>query len=112
MKTILSLISTVLVACAAMTFAAAHAQSSSAAPSAADAAATLTPGEVRKIDQENRKVTLRHGAIRNLDMPPMTMVFQVRDAALLDQVHVGDKVLFAATLDDGKLTVTKIQAVR
>jgi Cu/Ag efflux protein CusF len=67
---------------------------------------------VRKVDEENRKITLKHEAIKNLDMPPMTMVFQVRDPALLDKVHVGDKVLFAAIQDEGKLTVTIIESAK
>ena len=51
--------------------------------------ASMTEGEVRKIDKEARKITLKHGDIKNLDMPGMTMVFQVKDAALLDKVKAG-----------------------
>ena len=49
------------------------------------AQAPLAEGEVRRVDKEGARVTIKHGEIRNLDMPPMTMVFQVRDKALLDQ---------------------------
>ena len=59
-------------------------------------AADMTDAEVRKVDKENKKITLKHGPIKSLDMPPMTMVFQVNDAALLDKVQPGDKVRFAA----------------
>ena len=72
-------------------------------------ASTLTDGEVRRIDKEAKKITLRHGAIVNLDMPPMTMVFQVADAALLDRVKVGDKVRFAVEKREGAFTVTRIE---
>ena len=90
-----------------------------AAPAAASAtkvaqtaSAEMNEGEVRKIDKENRKITLKHGPLKTLDMPPMTMVFQVADAALLDKVKVGDKVRFTATNPGGKLTVTEIQPAK
>ncbi|HSM22893.1 MAG TPA: copper-binding protein [Rubrivivax sp.] len=81
-----------------------------AAPTAA-AAAEMTAGEVRKIDKNAAKVTLKHGEIKNLDMPPMTMVFNVRDKAVLDQFKPGDKVMFRVVDDAGKYTVTDIQPV-
>ena len=77
---------------------------------ASSAAATLTDGEVRKVDKEAKKVTLRHGPIQNLDMPGMTMVFQVQDVAVLDQVKAGDKVKFAAEKIGGAITVTRLEA--
>lgn len=70
--------------------------------------ADMTDGEVRKIDREAGKLTLRHGEIRNLDMPGMTMVFQVKELALLDKVKVGDKVKFRAEKSDGRYLVTDI----
>lgn len=67
-------------------------------------------GEVRRIAKEQNKVTLRHGEIRTLDMPAMTMVFTVRDAALLDRVKVGDKVQFTVEkTPDGVFLVTALQ---
>ncbi|MDO9312966.1 MAG: copper-binding protein [Burkholderiaceae bacterium] len=75
-------------------------------------AADLTDGEVRKIDREAGKVTLKHGDIRNLDMPGMTMVFAVKDKSMLDSLKAGDKVKFKAIDDRGKLTITEIDAVR
>ena len=71
--------------------------------------ASMTEGEVRKIDKEAKKITLKHGDIKNLDMPGMTMVFQVKDAALLDKVKAGDKVRFVAANPGGKLTITQIE---
>jgi Cu/Ag efflux protein CusF len=76
------------------------------------AAAEMTEGEVRKVDKSAGKITLKHGEIKSLDMPPMTMVFGVKDAAMLDQVKAGDKVRFAASNQDGKFTVTEILATK
>ena len=76
------------------------------------AQSAMTDAEVRKVDKENQKITLKHGEIKNLDMPPMTMVFAVKDAAMLDKVKAGDKVQFSAASDNGKLTVTEILAAK
>ena len=75
----------------------------------AQAQAAWTEGEVRKVDKEAKKITLKHGTIVNLDMPPMTMVFRVQNPALLDQVSSGDKVRFSADKIDGQFTVTGIE---
>ena len=85
---------------------------SSQAKVTAAAKADKTEGEVRKIDKENKRITLKHGEIKNLDMPAMTMVFQASDPAMLDKVKVGDKVRFVAANPGGKLTVTEIQPVQ
>lgn len=84
-----------------------HAQAAPA--TSAPAAAPGVDGEVRKIDKEQGKLTLKHGPIQNLEMPAMTMVFKVADPALLDQVKVGDKVKFAAEKVNGTVTVTAIK---
>ena len=73
------------------------------------AAGDMTEGEVRKVDLENKKITIKHGAIKNLDMPGMTMVFQVKDPAMLDKVKSGDKVRFSAEKANGAIVVTDIQ---
>ena len=73
------------------------------------AKADMTEGEVRKVDKAKKTITLKHGPIKNLDMPPMTMVFQATDASLLDKVKAGDKVHFVAANPGGKLTVTEIE---
>ena len=75
-------------------------------------AATLADGEVRKVDKDAGKITLKHGPIRSLDMPPMTMVFQVKDRAFLDKVKAGDKVRFAAEEKAGAYVVTSIEAAK
>jgi Cu(I)/Ag(I) efflux system periplasmic protein CusF len=79
-----------------------------AALMAGGALATEVDGEVRKIDKAQSRITLKHGEIKKLDMPPMTMVFRVKDAKLLDGLAVGDKVRFAAEQQDGNYVVTAV----
>ncbi|MBT9597352.1 MAG: copper-binding protein [Vitreoscilla sp.] len=74
--------------------------------------ADMADGEVRKVDKDASKVTLKHGEIKSLEMPAMTMVFVVKDKAMLDSIQPGDKVRFKATNDAGKFTVTEMQVVR
>jgi Cu(I)/Ag(I) efflux system periplasmic protein CusF len=76
------------------------------------AAAPASEGEVRKIDRDAKKITIKHGEIANLGMPPMTMVFVARDPALLDKVKVGDSVRFTAERVEGVIAVTRIEAVK
>ena len=76
------------------------------------AVADMTDAEVRKVDKDNGKVTLKHGEIKNLDMPSMTMVFHVKDKAALNKLQAGDKVRFKAVNEGGKYTVTEIQAAK
>jgi len=75
-------------------------------------AAALAEGEVRKVDKDARKITIKHGPLENLDMPAMTMVFKVKDPGILEQVKAGDKVKFQAEKIGGALTVTKIEPVK
>ena len=79
---------------------------------ATSALAQLADGEIRKVDRDAKKITIKHGPMPNLDMPPMTMVFQVKDAAMLDQVKPGDKVKFSAEKLGGAYTVTRIEAAK
>jgi len=78
----------------------------------AQGAAALTVGEVRKVDKDARKITIKHGPIVNLDMPAMTMVFQVKAPSMLEQVKTGDKIRFRAEDVKGALTVTRIEATQ
>jgi len=86
------------------------------APVASAAAAKtdlqMTEGEIRKVDLESKKVTIKHGDIKNLDMPGMTMVFQVKDPEMLDKVKAGDKVRFKAEKAGGAIVVTDIQPAK
>lgn len=120
MKTIQSLltISTLLLGTTSV-FAASHAGAPMAkdatkkeAASAMPASADMADGEVRKVDKENKKITLKHGVIKSLDMPGMTMVFGVKDAALLDAIKVGDKVKFKAEQTGATIVVTDIQPAK
>ena len=78
----------------------------------AQAPLPLVDGEVRKVDIAQQKITLRHAEIPNIEMSPMTMVFRVKEPALLAQVQAGDKVRFTADKLDGTLTVITIEPVR
>jgi Cu(I)/Ag(I) efflux system protein CusF len=95
------LLASFLIACAAGALA--------QAPAPADSM-PMTAGEVRKVDLETKKITLRHEEIKNLGMPQMTMVFQVKDPALLEKVKVGDRVRFTAEKLGGAYTITTIEA--
>ncbi len=75
-------------------------------------AGEMTQGEVRRVDKEAGKLTLRHAEIKSLDMPAMTMVFQVKEPAFLDKVKVGDKVRFRVEKAAGAYVVTAIEATK
>lgn len=72
----------------------------------------ITEGEVRKLSKDTGKLTIKHGPIKNLDMPPMTMVFTVKDLAMLDKVAVGDKIRFVVVEQDGQMVVTELQPAK
>ena len=74
--------------------------------------ADMADGEVRKVDKENKKITLKHGVIKNLDMPGMTMVFGIKDVAMLDKFKAGDKVKFKAEQTGTAIIVTEIQPAK
>jgi Cu/Ag efflux protein CusF len=69
-------------------------------------------GEVKRIDPDSGKVTLKHGEIKNLDMPAMQMSFRVADPAWLKTLQVGDKVKFDATKVNGQFTITAITVAK
>jgi Cu/Ag efflux protein CusF len=80
---------------------------------AALAAQDSISGEVKKIDEAAGKLTLKHGPAKSLGMEePMTMVYRVKDPAMLKQVKVGDKVTFEAEEASSGYTVTKIQKAK
>jgi Cu/Ag efflux protein CusF len=75
--------------------------------------ASTVDGEVKKVDEAAGKITLKHGPIKSLDMDePMTMVFRVKDPAMLKQVKVGDKVQFEAEKAPAGITITKMQKAK
>ncbi|MCB5205798.1 copper-binding protein [Methylovorus mays] len=79
------------------------------ATATAEADISATPGEVRKINLEQGTITLRHGDIKNLGMPGMTMVFVAQDKAMLNGLAEGDQVVFRAERLNGVLMVIAIQ---
>ena len=79
---------------------------------AVHASNALTQGEVRKVDKEAGKVTIKHGPLENLGMPAMTMVYRVKDPAMLDRLKAGDKIDFAADKINGAYTVTQVKPAR
>ena len=85
----------------------AKAEAKAKAPSA-----PLTAGEVKKVDREAKKVTIQHGPIENLKMPPMTMVVRVKDPAMLDGLDAGTKIRFRAEEADGGYLVTRLQKAK
>ena len=93
----------------AQTSAADHAAHHPAGASAPASTRSMADGEVRKIDKEQGKITLKHGPSASIDMPGMTMVFKVANLKMLDTIKQGDKVKFAADKVDGAFTVTAIE---
>jgi len=80
-----------------------------AAPVHAQQSAGMADGEIRKVDKDAKKITIKHGPLQKLDMPAMTMVFQVKDPAMLGRVKAGDKVKFEAEKVGGAFVVTRIE---
>ena len=89
-----------------------HASHHPEASSAARTDVAKAEGEVRKVDKEARKLTLRHGPIPNLEMPDMTMVFRVADPRMLEGLEAKQKVRFTADRIEGQLTVTSLEVVQ
>lgn len=87
-----------------------YAASHSAAPAAsAQSAHEMTEGEIRKINKDTKKLTIKHAELKNFEMPAMTMVFGVKDPAMLDSVKPGSKVRFMAEKIDGQFVVTHLE---
>ncbi len=78
----------------------------------AAASTELAEGTVKKIDLPTHRVMLAHGPIANLGMPPMTMMFKVKDAAMLKSLKDGDKVRFRVEEINGDYTIVRIEAAR
>jgi Cu/Ag efflux protein CusF len=76
------------------------------------AASALADGTVKKVDKAAGKITISHGPLDSLGMPPMTMVFRAADPAMLEQVKAGDRIRFAAERAGGAFTVTALEVVR
>ncbi len=112
MKIVQSVVVSAVFAIAALTsvtgIAQAQANQSKSGNTKVDTSKDITDGEIRKVDKEAGKLTIKHGEIRNLEMPPMTMVYQVKEKAMLDKVQAGDKIKFKVINENGKMVVTEI----
>ncbi len=86
----------------------AHAQQASTTAAQTE----MSDGEIKKVDKEAGKLTIKHGELKNLGMPGMTMVFKVKDQAMFGKIKEGDKVRFVAEKVGGALTVTAIEAAK
>jgi Cu(I)/Ag(I) efflux system membrane protein CusA/SilA len=86
-----------------------HAAMPQAASAASAKTNAMTDGEITKVDKATGRLVIRHGEIKNLAMPAMTMPFLVKDKAMLDHVKAGDKIWFAVAKINGRLTVTQIK---
>ena len=80
-----------------------------AASALADSPVAMSEGELRRIDQAGQRVTLRHGPIDNLKMPPMTMVFRLAEGVDLEGLAAGDQVRFRAESEGGSYVVTVLE---
>ena len=80
-----------------------------AGTTSADSGQAMTSGVVKKVDKGAGKVTIRHGPIENLGMPQMTMIFRVKDPAMLDRLKEGDEIRFVAEKVDGAFTVMSVE---
>jgi Cu(I)/Ag(I) efflux system protein CusF len=115
MKYVSKLTLAMAVAVSAIGFATgASAQMSSMAPMAAASVAPgyMSEGEIKNVDKDAGKLTIKHGELKNLGMPGMTMVFHVKDPAVLTQVKVGDKIHFVAEKVNGALTVSTLEIAK
>ncbi len=113
MKTAIKLLMGATLSLAAFLPLSASAQAGTDAGKSASApAASMTEGEVRKIDKDASKITIKHGDIKHLEMPGMTMVFTAKDKALLDKAQVGDKIRFMVINEGGKMVVTAIEPAK
>ena len=83
-----------------------------ALPAPSANAEEMTRGEIKKIDLDAGKLTLKHGPIDNLGMPAMTMVFKLSKPVDAANFKVGDSVQFRADNLNGAFVVTEIAAVR
>lgn len=82
-------------------------------PLASSAADKLAEGTVKKIDAPTQRVMLQHGPIESIGMHPMTMMFKVKDAAMLKPLKEGDKIRFLVEeTKSGEYLIVRIEAAR
>ena len=72
----------------------------------------MSEGEIKRVDKDSGRLTIKHGELKNVGMGAMTMAFKVQDPAMLDKVKPGDKVRFVVEKVGGALTVTTIDVAK
>lgn len=112
MKPALILITAACIAAAPALATSGHSTEAKGVHDKAGAHAEMAEGEVKKVDKSAGKVTLKHGPLHSLDMPAMTMVFRVKDAAMLEGLKAGDNIRFKAEKIGGNYTVTDYQPAK
>lgn len=80
-----------------------------AAPATTSVTAAMSEGEIRRINKETGKVTIKHGPLKNLNMPAMTMLFLIEPPTMIDQIKEGDKIKFVADKVGGEFVVKSLQ---
>jgi len=67
-------------------------------------------GTIRRVDTSSQKMTIKHEEIKELSMPPMTMVFRLKDPMWTVQFKVGDLIQFRVVdLGGGRLQVIELE---
>jgi len=113
MKTVLAVALIIMAACfSASAMAAEDQPKHGGAQGSATGPATMVDGLIKKVDKPSGKVTIAHGPMSNFNMPAMTMVFQVKDAAWLDQIKEGDHIRFMADKVNGAFTVIHFEQAK
>jgi Cu/Ag efflux protein CusF len=110
---LLALTSVVCLLFAPGSFAAGGSSADNAAgTTSAESGQAKTSGVVKKVDKGAGKVTISHAPLENLGMPKMTMVFRVKDPAMLDRLKEGDKILFVADNVNGAFTLMSFEPMK
>jgi Cu(I)/Ag(I) efflux system protein CusF len=66
-------------------------------------------GLIQQIDRDKGVITIKHGPLQGLNMPPMTMSFLVKDKAMLSSLQPLQKVEFELTFDGRQYLITSIK---
>jgi Cu(I)/Ag(I) efflux system periplasmic protein CusF len=112
MKPVLAAVIAALVASPVLASSHGHQHKQPPAQAVPSASSAVSEGEVRRVDKEAKKLTIRHGPLANLDMPAMTMVFEARDAAELERLKAGDKIRFVAEKIGDRFVASSIEPIR
>jgi Cu(I)/Ag(I) efflux system protein CusF len=114
MKVLKKLAITLAIPCVLLGSASLQAQTGGPAKPTVEGAVNLelSSGEVKKVDRDAQKITIKHGEIKNLEMPPMTMVFKVQEPAFLDKVKPGDKVNFRVEKREGAIVLIAVDVIK